>query len=240
MAAGGLRQRSGMCLRSVLGSILPPPPSPPSTPGGRAAAQLSRFRLRQSGPSSRSVRACEPAPSWLGRGGRMADSQAFCVAEERSGHCAVVDGHFLYVWGGYVVRGRGGRAGAARERRLGDDCRHRGTPSGFQEARLRSPLHSPPRLPRPPNRGPRVRASSSLGGAGLERTPGRCAVLYCLYCHGATQNTQVTKQLNISAIFSGISLLIKYFWSLKNRFVFATLHHRVLWLKIRITMAVGM
>ncbi|NP_001401857.1 kelch domain-containing protein 1 isoform 3 [Rattus norvegicus] len=34
----------------------------------------------------------------------MADSQAFCVAEERSGHCAVVDGHFLYVWGGYVIR----------------------------------------------------------------------------------------------------------------------------------------
>ncbi|RMB98501.1 hypothetical protein DUI87_24715 [Hirundo rustica rustica] len=26
----------------------------------------------------------------------------FCVAEERSGHCAVVDGNFLYVWGGYV------------------------------------------------------------------------------------------------------------------------------------------
>ena len=39
---------------------------------------------------------------------RMADSQLFCVAEERSGHCAVVDGNFLYVWGGYVVRGRGG------------------------------------------------------------------------------------------------------------------------------------
>lgn len=39
-----------------------------------------------------------------GPGGRMADSQAFCVAEERSGHCAVVDGHFLYVWGGYVIR----------------------------------------------------------------------------------------------------------------------------------------
>uniref|UniRef100_A0A2K6EVR8 Kelch domain containing 1 n=1 Tax=Propithecus coquereli TaxID=379532 RepID=A0A2K6EVR8_PROCO len=38
----------------------------------------------------------------------MADSQLFCVAEERSGHCAVVDGNFLYVWGGYVVRGRGG------------------------------------------------------------------------------------------------------------------------------------
>nr|XP_055160190.1 kelch domain-containing protein 1 isoform X2 [Nyctereutes procyonoides] len=32
----------------------------------------------------------------------MADSQPFCVAEERSGHCAVVDGNFLYVWGGYV------------------------------------------------------------------------------------------------------------------------------------------
>ncbi|KAJ6654050.1 hypothetical protein lerEdw1_007559 [Lerista edwardsae] len=27
---------------------------------------------------------------------------AFRVAEERSGHCAVVDGHALYVWGGYV------------------------------------------------------------------------------------------------------------------------------------------
>ncbi|KAL9849954.1 kelch domain-containing protein 1-like [Geothlypis trichas] len=26
----------------------------------------------------------------------------FCVAEDRSGHCAVVDGNFLYVWGGYV------------------------------------------------------------------------------------------------------------------------------------------
>lgn len=38
----------------------------------------------------------------------MEDSQLFCVAEERSGHCAVVDGNFLYVWGGYVVRGRGG------------------------------------------------------------------------------------------------------------------------------------
>ncbi|OXB72802.1 UNVERIFIED_CONTAM: hypothetical protein H355_011326 [Colinus virginianus] len=32
-----------------------------------------------------------------------ADSaEQFCVAEERSGHCAVVDGNFLYVWGGYV------------------------------------------------------------------------------------------------------------------------------------------
>lgn len=81
--------------------------------GGRADAQVPRFRLRQSGPSSRSVRACERAPSWLGPGGRMADPQAFCVAEERSGHCAVVDGHFLYVWGGYVVRGRGGRWGGA-------------------------------------------------------------------------------------------------------------------------------
>ncbi|XP_008169850.1 kelch domain-containing protein 1 isoform X4 [Malaclemys terrapin pileata] len=29
-------------------------------------------------------------------------AQQFCVAEERSGHCAVVDGNFLYVWGGYV------------------------------------------------------------------------------------------------------------------------------------------
>ncbi|XP_036772985.1 kelch domain-containing protein 1 isoform X3 [Manis pentadactyla] len=32
----------------------------------------------------------------------MADSRLFRVAEERSGHCAVVDGNFLYVWGGYV------------------------------------------------------------------------------------------------------------------------------------------
>ncbi|XP_074921840.1 kelch domain-containing protein 1 isoform X3 [Chelonoidis abingdonii] len=33
---------------------------------------------------------------------RAPASQQFCVAEERSGHCAVVDGNFLYVWGGYV------------------------------------------------------------------------------------------------------------------------------------------
>lgn len=37
-------------------------------------------------------------------------AERFCVAEERSGHCAVVDGNFLYVWGGYVVR----RASGAR------------------------------------------------------------------------------------------------------------------------------
>lgn len=73
----------------------------------------------------------------------MADSQAFCVAEERSGHCAVVDGHFLYVWGGYVVRGRGGRAGAARERRQGINGRRRGTPTGSRVIRLRSAPHSP-------------------------------------------------------------------------------------------------
>lgn len=53
-----------------------------------------------------------------------ADSaEQFCVAEERSGHCAVVDGNFLYVWGGYVVRreeaggGRRGRAEKGREER---------------------------------------------------------------------------------------------------------------------------
>lgn len=28
------------------------------------------------------------------------------VARERSGHTAVVEGNFLYVWGGYVVRKR--------------------------------------------------------------------------------------------------------------------------------------
>ncbi|XP_069493501.1 kelch domain-containing protein 1 isoform X1 [Ambystoma mexicanum] len=34
----------------------------------------------------------------------MAEAQPrFCVAEERSGHCAAVDGNFLYVWGGYVT-----------------------------------------------------------------------------------------------------------------------------------------
>lgn len=41
-------------------------------------------------------------------------AEQFCVAEERSGHCAVVDGNFLYVWGGYVVRreeAAGGRWG---------------------------------------------------------------------------------------------------------------------------------
>lgn len=171
----------------------------------------------------------------------MADSQAFCVAEERSGHCAVVDGHFLYVWGGYVVRGRGGRAGAARERRLGgrDDCRYRGTPSGFQEARLRSAPHSP--------RAARGRPGSPnhpTGVPGCVPPPASVAQdwrrpLDSVLCYTVFIAT-VTKQLNVSAIFSGISLLIKYLRSLKNRFVFATPHHGILWLKIRIAMAVGM
>lgn len=109
MTAEKLQEESAARLRApVLPGAARPVPG-----GGRADAQVSGFRLCQSGPSSRSVRACEPSPSWLGPGGRMADSQAFCVAEERSGHCAVVDGHFLYVWGGYVVRGRGGRWGGA-------------------------------------------------------------------------------------------------------------------------------
>lgn len=49
-------------------------------------------------------------------------TEQFCVAEERSGHCAVVDGNFLYVWGGYVVRRQeaaGGRRGRAAEGRRG-------------------------------------------------------------------------------------------------------------------------
>ncbi|KAI2571147.1 KLHDC1 isoform 1 [Pan troglodytes] len=48
----------------------------------------------------------------------MADSQLFCVAEERSGHCAVVDGNFLYVWGGYVMESRScpGWSAVARSR----------------------------------------------------------------------------------------------------------------------------
>ncbi|XP_077319660.1 kelch domain-containing protein 1 isoform X1 [Lithobates pipiens] len=29
--------------------------------------------------------------------------QSYCVAEERSGHCAAMDRHCLYVWGGYVT-----------------------------------------------------------------------------------------------------------------------------------------
>ncbi|KAG9481153.1 kelch domain-containing protein 1 [Eleutherodactylus coqui] len=33
----------------------------------------------------------------------MASTQSFCVAEERSGHCAAMDQHCLYVWGGYVT-----------------------------------------------------------------------------------------------------------------------------------------
>lgn len=154
------RERSGGSLRSARTRSGEHPGSP-DPGGGRADAQVPRFRLRQSGPSSRSVRACaEPAPpSWLGRGGRMADSQAFCVAEERSGHCAVVDGHFLYVWGGYVVRGRGGRAGAARERRLGDDGWRRGTPprrlpggSPAQRTPLAAGRPWSLRLPKPPTR----------------------------------------------------------------------------------------
>ncbi|KAG2457555.1 KLDC1 protein, partial [Polypterus senegalus] len=32
----------------------------------------------------------------------MAEAERTLVAEERSGHCAVVEGNWLYVWGGYV------------------------------------------------------------------------------------------------------------------------------------------
>jgi hypothetical protein len=100
--------------------------------GGRRRRTASAFR--QSRPSPRSVRACrsrgcgeaaagrgrgapsraEPSRAEPSRAVRMADPQLFCVAEERSGHCAVVDGNFLYVWGGYVVRGRGGAAMGTR------------------------------------------------------------------------------------------------------------------------------
>ncbi|KAJ8778372.1 hypothetical protein J1605_013559 [Eschrichtius robustus] len=57
-------------------------------PGGRKGRSVGRGlqRAERLGPAT----------------ARMADSQLFCVAEERSGHCAVVDGNFLYVWGGYV------------------------------------------------------------------------------------------------------------------------------------------
>nr|XP_036872123.1 kelch domain-containing protein 1 [Manis javanica] len=56
---------------------------------GRKARQLGGQGLR---------RADQLGPATA----RMADSRLFRVAEERSGHCAVVDGNFLYVWGGYV------------------------------------------------------------------------------------------------------------------------------------------
>lgn len=71
-------------------------------------------------------------------------AEQFCVAEERSGHCAVVDGNFLYVWGGYVVRreeAAGGRWGRGRERegeREGGKPRGGAPPHGGG-AGLRSP-----------------------------------------------------------------------------------------------------
>lgn len=80
------------------------PPSPQSRPSTRSVRAWRRWRevrpLR--GPGLRLAERLGLATA------RMEDSQLFCVAEERSGHCAVVDGNFLYVWGGYVVRGRGG------------------------------------------------------------------------------------------------------------------------------------
>lgn len=57
------------------------------------------------------------------------------MAEERSGHCAVVDGNFLYVWGGYVVRreeaGGGGRRALGGEDEPGREAEGgRGKPRG--------------------------------------------------------------------------------------------------------------
>ncbi|XP_011375266.1 kelch domain-containing protein 1 [Pteropus vampyrus] len=77
----------------------------------------------------------------------MEDSQLFCVAEERSGHCAVVDGNFLYVWGGYVVRGRGG-TGPTRV----------GSPPGFSD---RADAESPPTPSPEAGAGPRPRLSAT-------------------------------------------------------------------------------
>lgn len=114
---------------------------------GRADAPGSRFRLRQSGPSSRSVPACERRASergagWAVEGGwrtrrRSAWPRSAAATApwwtDTSSTCG----------GGYVVRGRGGRAGAARERRQGINGRRRGTPTGSRVIRLRSAPHSP-------------------------------------------------------------------------------------------------
>lgn len=83
---------------------------------------------------------------------RMADSQPFCVAEERSGHCAVVDGNFLYVWGGYVVRGRGGtgrtRAGSPPGLSARADAERPPT-AGPRRGPVRGPGPAPPAPARP-------------------------------------------------------------------------------------------
>lgn len=87
----------------------------PGRGGGRRRRAGAAFPPISTLAASRScveAAAAAEAAAWAGTAARpaarMDDSQLFCVAEERSGHCAVVDGNFLYVWGGYVVRGRGG------------------------------------------------------------------------------------------------------------------------------------
>lgn len=114
---------------------------------GRKARQLGGQGLR---------RADQLGPATA----RMADSRLFRVAEERSGHCAVVDGNFLYVWGGYVVRGRGGRGGLAPGGRPARGDAER-PPTPARGERLSRPGSARPRRPRRPARPSAVGRSPS-------------------------------------------------------------------------------
>lgn len=148
-----------MCLRSFPGSILPPqpqnpslplpPPSPPPPPHP-AAAQ----------PRNRAAFPVPPAPIWTLlafrscvragaelAGPRRADGGLAGLLRGRGAQRPLrCGGRTLPLRVGGLRgkgKGRARRGGAGAAAGGGDDCRHRGTPSGFQEARLRSAPHSP-------------------------------------------------------------------------------------------------
>lgn len=133
-------------------SAAPPPTCSACSAGGRGQRAARRrptlWTLLASRPPEGSERRRAAASPGGGVGGARAlrhascflllllpkmaadSAEQFCVAEERSGHCAVVDGNFLYVWGGYVVRreeaggGRRGRAEKGREERESERGTH--------------------------------------------------------------------------------------------------------------------
>ena len=81
-----------------------------------------------------------PGPAYEGY-----ESAELACPAERSGHVAVSDGRHMFVWGGYKVSGRPGRAGVGRQLPVGGGGRARvATPGAFSAPapRLRRLVHS--------------------------------------------------------------------------------------------------
>lgn len=89
-----------------------------------------------------------PGPAYEGY-----ESAELACPAERSGHVAVSDGRHMFVWGGYKVSGRPGRAGVGRQLPVGG-----GGPGGRASVAAPGALSAPaPRLRR------LVRSLASVG-----------------------------------------------------------------------------